>query len=196
MNNKQLKRFKAELIFKLYATRRPRADEWEEIVAHALNGDRKLSDNYLADVVAKTTMLSVKSRYLRPKIFKSKPSTDIHTNPISDVMVWERRIQTDPALDLDALTAEEISEHVLTDYREFELRSLDHYNCDRTLDFCIIHGEDISGKLYLVRLIVNKHDAQFDIQPIIWKKKNFSERSKNTGLNCGDDTLPEPRSDT
>jgi hypothetical protein len=182
MNVEQIKRFKAELIWRLHGVRRLRSDEWEEIVAHALNGERKLSTNYLADVVAKTTMLSVKSIHKGPTLLKTKPSRDLRTNPVTSLIVWERRIQT-PEMNLDSLDAGEIMEYVFKDYCDFEQRSLDHYNCEKTLDFCIIHGVDVTNKLYLARLIINQHDAQFKLQPIKWRKQSFTKRSKNNGLN-------------
>jgi hypothetical protein len=178
----QINRFKAEMFWRLHAVRRLRADEWEEIVAYAVRGKRNLSDNYLGDVVAKRIMFSVKSIYKRPRLFKKKPSEDISLNPVDSALAWERRIQTDPSLDLDSLTATEISEFVLADYKQFEEASLEHYGCDQTLDFCIIHGENITGDYYIARLIVNRHNAQLGV-PVTWRKKNFSTKSKNDGLN-------------
>lgn len=161
------------------------AENWEEVICHAMGACWVGGDKYLADGVLKNNILNIKTLSFNPTILKTKSSRDFLSHPDKfspeSQMIIQRRTNLPVNLDEQTSTVEQIGRATLKGFEEFVQESYNKFSgTNNVLDVVVRHGVDRTQKRYLVDVDIFNHHF-YDPSELEWREVLGGGKSRQAG---------------
>lgn len=162
------------------------AENWEEVICHAMGATWIAGDKYLADGVLDNHILNIKTLTMEPSIKKKVPSRDFLSHPVKEFdptsqMFIQRRTTLPVDLDEQTSTPAEIGTATLKGFEDFVKESYTKFpNTNNVLDVIVRHGVDHTQKQYLVDIDILDHTF-YDPEQLEWREVLGGRKSKQAG---------------
>lgn len=161
------------------------AENWEEVICHAMGATWIAGDKYLADGVFDNHILNIKTLSFKPTILKTKENRDFLSHPKKfspeSQMMIQRRTNLPVDLNEQSSTPKEIGTATLKGFEDFVQESYTKFpNTNNVLDVVVRHGVDRTQKRYLVDIDIFDHTF-YDPEQLEWKEILGGKNSRQAG---------------
>lgn len=161
------------------------AENWEEVICHAMSAIWIKGDKYLADGILGNDILNIKTLGFNPTILKTKENRDFLSDPEKfspdSQMMIQRRTNLPVELDEQTSTPEEIGNATLKGFENFVQESYDKFSgTNNVLDVIVRHGVDSTQKYYLVDVDIFDHHF-YDSKDLEWCEVLGGGKSRQAG---------------
>jgi len=161
------------------------AENWEEVICHAMGATWVEGDKYLADGILGNNILNIKTLGFKPTILKTKENRDFLSDPKKfspdSQMMIQRRTNLPVELDEQTSTPEQIGTATLKGFEDFVQESYDKFlGTNNVLDVIVRHGVDRTQKRYIVDVDVFDHHF-YDPKDLEWREVLGGGKSRQAG---------------
>lgn len=161
------------------------AENWEEVICHAMGATWIEGDKYLADGILNNHILNIKTLGFKPTILKTKTSRDFLSEPErfspNSQMMIQRRTNLPVDLDEQTSTPEEIGAATLKGFEDFVQESYEKFKgTNNVLDVVVRHGVDYTQKNYIVDVDIFDHHF-YDAKKLKWREVLGGGKSRQAG---------------
>ena len=162
------------------------AENWEEVICHAMGATWVEGDKYLADGILNNNILNIKTLGFKPSIKKKVESRDFLSHPVKEFdptsqMMIQRRTNLPVELDEQTSTPEQIGNATLKGFEDFVQESYDKFpGTNNVLDVVVRHGLDRTQSRYLVDVDIFNHYF-YNADELEWREVLGGAKSRQAG---------------
>ena len=161
------------------------AENWEEVICHAMGAVWVAGDKYLADGILDNHILNIKTLGFKPTILKTKANRDFLSDPAKfnpeNQMMIQRRTNLPVELDEQTSSPYDIGKATLNGFEDFVKESYRKFpGTNSVLDVIVRHGIDRRETKYLVDVDIFEHKF-YDADELEWEEVLGGQNSRQAG---------------